>query len=251
MKPPEPLFAASNQQTVSGSVKLTGSDNGFCQFFGLKNGCDANYVLHAKLYSDESVAGKLTDVGKFDDKNTVLVQADVDCMKFFVISGVKYVVVGGVYIKGDKFVDIFELDAPFVGRRFVTFAKEDVDGVVFYSSVFVTTDTCDEVTEDNVETRIFYEKIDGQAIIEFPSDPVNCGEVEGKKDCRKSKQCEWDTNEETCVSSLGISFPVTPAAQSLSKEEAPIQDMANGSNSADPKMIMSGLVAGLFFALWL
>ena len=84
---------------------------------------------------------------------------------------------------------------------------------------------------------------------------MNCGEVEGKKDCQKSKECEWDTNEGMCVSSLGgvgvVDFAGTPILKSLSKEEAPIQDMANGSNSADPKMIMSGLVAGLFFALWL
>ena len=109
--------------------------------------------------------------------------------------------------------------------------------------------TCDDVTEDDVETKNYYETVDGQATIVFPSDPVNCGEVEGKKECRKSKQCEWDTNEETCiVSSLGT---VVLRGESLSKEEAPIQDMANGSNSADPKMIMSGMVAGLFFALWL
>ena len=236
-------------QAVTRSVQLTGSDNGFCQTFGLKNGCDANYVLHAKLYSDGSVVGKLTDVGKFDDKNTVLVQADVDCMKFFFIGGVKYVVVGGVWTKGDKLVDIFELDAPFVGRRFKTFAKEDVDGVVFYSRDNITNNgTCDDVTEDDVETRNYYETVDGQATIVFPSDPVTCGDFDGKKkECRKSKQCEWDTNEGTCVSSLGLVI----RGESLSMEEAAIQDMANGSNSADPKMIMSGMVAGLFFALWL
>ena len=191
----------TGQPQETGSVKLTGSDNGFCQFLGLKNGCDANYVLQSTLYDDESVAGKLTDVGKFDDKNTVLVQADVDCMKFFSIGGVKYVVVGGVYIKGDKLVDIFELDAPFVGRRFKTFAKEDVDGVVFYSSNDITNNrTCDDVTEDDVETRNYYETVDGQATIVFPSDPVTCGDFDGKKkECRKSKQCEWDTDEGMCV----------------------------------------------------
>ena len=75
-----------------------------------------------------------------------------------------------------------------------------------------------------------------------------CGEVEVKKECRKSKECEWDTNEGACVSNLGVAIV---RGESLSMEEAPIQDMANGSNSADPKMIMSGLLAGLFFALWL
>ena len=48
-----------------------------------------------------------------------------------------------------------------------------------------------------------------------------------------------------------VDFADTPILKSLSKEEAPIQNMANGSNRADPKMIMSGMVAGLFFALWL
>ena len=312
----------TGQPQVTGSVKLTGSDNGFCQTFGLKNGCDANYVLQSTLYSDGSVFGKLTDVGKVPGtgNEAILVQADVDCMKFFFIGGNKYAVVGGVYTKGDKLVDILELDAPFVGSRFKAFAKEDVDGVVFYSSVFDTTDTCDDVTEDDVETRNYYETVDGQAIIVFPSDPVTCGDFDGKqKECRKSKQCEWDTNEGTCVSSLGgivigmvdfagispsigggvfrVDPPVDPdfvvsppspvpvncgevegkkdcrkskecewdtneetcsvsslgvlRGESLSNEEAQIQDMANGSNSADPKMIMPGLVAGFFFALWL
>ena len=35
--------------------------------------------------------------------------------------------------------------------------------------------TCDDVTEDDVETRFnYYETVDGQAIIVFPSDPVTC-----------------------------------------------------------------------------
>ena len=158
-------------------------------------------------------------------------------------------VVGGVITKGDKLVDILELDAPFVGRRFVTVAKEDVDGVVFYSGNAITNNlTCDDVTEDDVETRFnYYETVDGQAIIVFPSDPVTCGDFDGKKkECRKSKQCEWDTNEGACVSNLGVAIV---RGESLSNEEAQIQDMANGSNSADPKMIMPGLVAGFFFAL--
>ena len=126
----------TGQPQATGSVQLTGADNGFCQFVGVKNGCDANYVLQSTLFDDGSVIGQLNDVIKVGDE-AILVQVDVDCMKFFVISGVKYVVVGGVYIKGDKLVDIFELDAPFVGRRFVTFAKEDVDGVVSSQVVFL------------------------------------------------------------------------------------------------------------------
>ena len=124
--------------------------------------------------------------------------------------------------------------------------------MVSYSPNFITTDTCDDIDATNVEEILnFYEKVGGQAIIEFPSDPVICGEVEGKKDCRKSKECEWDTSEGTCVSSsLGVGG-IFVQVESLSKEEAPIQDMENGSDSADPKMIMSGMVAGLFFALWL
>ena len=127
----------------------------------------------------------------------ILVQADVDCMKFFFIGGNKIAVVGGVITKGDKLVDILELDAPIVGRRFVTVAKEDVDGVVFYSGNAITNNlTCDDVTEDDVETRNYYETVDGQAIIVFPSDPVTCGDFDGKKkECRKSKECEWDTND--------------------------------------------------------
>ena len=53
----------------------------------------------------------------------ILVQADVDCMKFFFIGGNKYAVVGGVITKGDKLVDILELDAPIVGHRFVQLPK--------------------------------------------------------------------------------------------------------------------------------
>ena len=75
------VYGAGQLPQETGSVKLTGSDNGYC--LGLKKGCDANFVLQSTLYDDESVAGKLTDVYKFDDKNTVLVQGDVDCMKFF------------------------------------------------------------------------------------------------------------------------------------------------------------------------
>ena len=244
----------TGQPQATGSVQLTGSDNGFCQFFGLKNGCDANYVLQSTLYDDESVAGKLTDVYKFDDKNTVLVQGDVDCMKFFAISGAKYVVVGGVYTTGDKLIDIYELDAPIVDRRFVAAAKEE-EGVVYNSGSCATCTndeyadfTCDDIDATNVEEILNFYENDGQATIVFPSDPVTCGDFDGKKkECRKSKQCGWDTNEETCsVSTLGVF-----RGESLSKEEAPIQDMANGSDSVDPKMIMSGMVAGLFFALWL
>ena len=244
----------TGQPQATGSVKLTGSDNGFCQFFGVKNGCDANYVLQSTLYDDGSVVGKVTDVGKVPGNEAILVQADVDCMKFFFIGGNKYAVVGGVYITGDKLVDILELDAPFVGRRFITVAKEDVDGVVFYSGNAITNNlTCDDVTEDDVEIRFnYYETVDGQAIIVFPSDPVNCGYFDSKKECRKSKDCEWDTDKGTCVSSLGGSGRLS--VESLSKDEAAtLQDMANSSNSADHKvwMLVSGMVAGLFFALWL
>ena len=83
---------------------------------------------------------------------------------------------------------------------------------------------------------------------------MNCGDFDSKKECRKSKDCdcEWDTDKGTCVSSLGGSGRFS--VESLSKDEAAtLQDMANSSNSADPnvKMLISGMVAGLFFALWL
>ena len=139
--------------------------------------------------------------------------------------------------------------------RFVTVAKEDEDGDVLYGSNFITipTDTvytCDDVTGPIVEIFNYFETSGGQAAIVFPSDPVNCGYFDSKKECRKSEDCdcEWDTDKGTCASSLGFSF------KSLSKEEAAtLQDMANSSNSADPKvkMLISGMVAGLFFALWL
>ena len=47
----------TGQPQATGSVQLTGSDNGFCQFVGVKNGCDANYVLQSTLYDDGSVVG--------------------------------------------------------------------------------------------------------------------------------------------------------------------------------------------------
>ena len=40
----------TGQPQETGSVQLTGSDNGGCQFLGLKNGCDANYVLQSTLF---------------------------------------------------------------------------------------------------------------------------------------------------------------------------------------------------------
>ena len=40
----------TGQPQATGSVQLTGSDNGFCQFVGVKNGCDANYVLQSTLF---------------------------------------------------------------------------------------------------------------------------------------------------------------------------------------------------------
>ena len=36
------------------------------------------------------------------------------------------------------------------------------------------------------------ENIDGQATIVFPSDPVNCGDIDSRKECPNSKDCEWD-----------------------------------------------------------
>jgi len=127
----------TGQPQATGSVQLTGSDNGFCQFFGVKNGCDANYVLQSTLYDDGSVVGKVTDVSKVPGNEAILVQADVDCMKFFFIGGNKYAVVGGVITKGDKLVDILELDSPLVGRRFFTVVKEDADGVVSFPLILL------------------------------------------------------------------------------------------------------------------
>ena len=193
------LGFGSNQLTTIGSVKLTGSDNGVCQALGLKNGCDSNLVLQATLYDDGSVVGKLTDVVNVGN-GTILVQADADCMKFFSIGGDKYVVVGGVFTKGYKIDDIFELDTPLVGSRYLGVAKEDADGDVFYSGEFITSRTCDDITGSNGQSITTYkENIDGQATIVFPSDPVNCGDTDSKKECRKSKDCEWNYPEGTCV----------------------------------------------------
>ena len=57
-----------DKSTPIGSVKVVGSDAGFCEGIsdrGIANttaGCDANYVLNAAVYPDGSVKGKAVDV---------------------------------------------------------------------------------------------------------------------------------------------------------------------------------------------
>ena len=200
--------------------------------------------------------GKLTDV----DFGGVLFQGDVDCMKFLFIGEDKYAVVGGVYIKGaEELLDFFELDLPVDEARFVTVAKEDEDGDVLYGSNFITipTDTvytCDDVTGPIVEIFNYFETSGGQAAIVFSSDPVNCGDFDSKKECRKSKDCNGILIKGLVYQASADQLLNLSTVESLSKDEAAtLQDMANSSNSADPKvkMLMSGMVAGLFFALWL
>ena len=49
--------------------------------------------------------------------------------------------------------------------------------------------TCDDVNGPIVEIFNYFETSGGQAAIVFSSDPVNCGDFDSKKECRKSKDC--------------------------------------------------------------
>ena len=78
-----------DDNTPIGSVKIVGSDAGFCELIadaGIANttvGCDASFVLHAAKYADETVNGKLVDVVAFGVDSTYLKAGDVTCLKFF------------------------------------------------------------------------------------------------------------------------------------------------------------------------
>ena len=116
-----------DKSTPIGSVKVVGSDAGYCEGIsdqGIANttaGCDANYVLNAAVYPDGSVKGKAVDVfalavDLFDlaDTGAILVAGDVSCLKFFEVADGEdagsYAVASGIIDQGPEII----LNLPYV-----------------------------------------------------------------------------------------------------------------------------------------
>ena len=158
-------------------------------------------------------------------------------------------IVGGVFTKGNELKDILGLDRDVVGSRYVSAAKEDIDGVVYNGNNGATLlneeyadYTCDDITGSNIEVIFnYYENVGGQATIEFPSN--GCGELDVKR-CRKNKDCKWMKDEEKCVSkdddgggNGGIGLF---GSHALVNEEKPMTKESNSAHHAEWKMMLVG-----------
>ena len=256
-----------DKSTPIGSVKVVGSDAGYCEVIadrGIANttaGCDANYVLNAAVYPDGSVKGKAVDVfalavDLFDlaDNGAILVAGDVSCLKFFEVADGEdagsYAVASGIIEQGPEGI----LNLPYVSA-----AKINSTGSFYFAGYGFNNPnvTCDDFDETSLpkfksphKTGTF--EINPPVVASEGCDELNV------KQCRKTNGCKWvgDNDVGECVSKDDDGFGgVNPGtATSLAQEEAPVtkaemKEESNSSNRAGLKM-MSGMLVGLFLAMW-
>ena len=256
-----------DKSTPIGSVKVVGSDAGYCEGIadrGIANttaGCDANYVLNAAVYPDGSVKGKAVDVfalavDLFDlaDTGAILVAGDVSCLKFFEVADGEdagsYAVASGIIDQGPEII----LNLPYVSA-----AKINSTGSFYYRG-YGSDDpnvTCDDFDETFLSSSRFKSphrtgtfEINPPVVTSEGCDELNV------KQCRKTNGCKWvgDNDVGECVSKDDDGIGVIIAATSLAQEEAPVtkaemKEESNSSNRAGLKM-MSGMLVGLFLAMW-
>ena len=266
-----------DKSTPIGSVKVVGSDAGYCEGIadqGIANttaGCDANYVLNAAVYPDGSVKGKTVDVfallvDLFDlaDNGAILVAGDVSCLNFFEVADGEdagsYAVASGIIEQGPEII----LNLPYVSA-----AKINSTGSFYYRGYGFGDPnvTCDDFDETFLSSSRFKSPHKtGTFEINPPvAASEGCDELNVKQ-CRKTNGCKWvgDQDVGECVSkdddgfggggqSWGAGLART---NSLAQEEAPVtnaemkeESNSNSSNRAGLKM-MSGMLVGLFLAMW-
>ena len=259
-----------DKSTPIGSVKVVGSDAGYCEGIsdqGIANttaGCDANYVLNAAVYPDGSVKGKAVDVFAlelvvdlfdFADNGAILVAGDVSCLKFFEVADGEdagsYAVASGIIEQGPEGI----LNLPYVSA-----AKINSTGSFYYRG-YGSDDpnvTCDDFDETFLSSSRFGPHRTGTFEINPPVvASEGCDELNVKQ-CRKTNGCKWvgDNDVGECVSKDDDGFGGSGKrfGESLAQEEAPVtkaemKEESNSSNRAGLKM-MSGMLVGLLLAMW-
>ena len=216
-----------DKSTPIGSVKVVGSDAGYCEGIsdqGIANttaGCDANYVLNAAVYPDGSVKGKAVDVfalavDLFGDNGAILVAGDVSCLKFFEVADGEdagsYAVASGIIEQGPEGI----LNLPYVSA-----AKINSTGSFYFAGYGIGDPnvTCDDFDETFLSSRFGPHRTGTFEINPPVVASEGCDELNVKQ-CRKTNGCKWvgDNDVGECVSKDDDGFGIVASDIRLKKD---------------------------------